>query len=195
MAFIIDALRGFGEWLLSGLSWLANQIASAISSFFYNFFVLPIISFVNFVINKLREKIRGIIFIVITVPLMIREVKQLVKSPSLEGVLKLAIKPLFGYIASQVLGAVIELFLKPITITPPPPPAIPQIQPYAPPVAEYVDTARIEDSIELSLREMPMLVDSVGVEDSLTLELAKPLVIADSVEPTDVLLIWVESRA
>jgi len=195
MAFVVEALRGFGEWLLSGLSWLANQIASAISSFFYNFFVLPIINFVNFVIDRLRQKIRGIIFIVITVPLMIREAKKLIEKPSFGGVLKLAMKPLFGYLASQVLGAVIESFLKPIVIAPPPPPVIPQIQPYAPPRAEHVDTARIEDSIELSLREMPTLTDSVGVEDSLTLELARPLALADSVEPTDILLIWVESRA
>jgi len=168
VSIILDAIKGFADWFIGSVMWLANQIWSSIVQFFQSVFVNPVVNFVNFIINRIREKLKGIIFIVITFPLLIKEVRGFVEDPSPSKLFKIILKPIAGWIASEVLAAIIYPHFKPISILPPVIPPVPPIQPYVEPVILATSDIRVEDELSLTLEEEPYLFDIISVHDSLT---------------------------
>jgi hypothetical protein len=187
MSFILDAIKGFGEWIWNGLCAIGNAIVSALTNLFQTIFINPFIGIFNAILNKIREKIKGVIFIVVTVPWMIREARALMKSPSIKGFVKFAVKPLIGYAVSEITYALISPYLRPVTITPP---TIPTITPFpsapAPPPA-LTDYVRINDYLSLELTGATVLSDYVRIQDTLTLWLITPTGLADSISINDLL--------
>jgi hypothetical protein len=192
MSFILDAIKGFGEWIWNGLVAIGNAIWNALVTFFQVVFVNPIVGIFNFIMNKIREKLKGIIFIVITIPSMIREIRVLMKSPSIKGILKFIAKPIVGYVVSEITYAVISPFLFPTYVTPP---QIPYVTPFpqapAPPPA-LVDYIRINDYISMELTDTYKLSDYVRIEDAIKLELVTTTSISDGISISDLLSIMFE---
>ena len=189
MSFILDAIRGFGEWVWNGLCAIGNAIVSALTNIFQTIFVNPFIGLFNAILNKIREKIKGIIFIVTTVPWMIREGRALMKKPSIEGFVKLAIKPFVGYAVSEITYALISSYLKPVTITPP---QIAYVQPFptAPaPQPSMTDYIRINDYLAIELTDVTSLSDRISLEEVISLETYETYSMSDSVSIEDWLTI------
>jgi hypothetical protein len=135
--------------------------------------------------NKIREKLKGIIFIVITIPSMIREIRALMKSPSIKGVVKLIAKPFFGYIISELAYAVISPFLLPTQVTPP---VIPSVTPFpsAPaPLPSMTDYVRVNDYLAIELTDVTLLSDRISLNEAITLETYKAYSMSDSISVTD----------
>jgi len=192
VSIILDAIKGFVDWFVGSMMWLANQIWSSIMQFFQSVFVNPVINFVNFIINRIREKLKGVIFIVITFPLLIKEVRGFVESPSADRLFKIILKPIVGWIASEVLSAIIYQHFKPISILPPVIPSVPPVQPYAEPVILATSDIRVEDELSLSLVEEPYLLDVISVHDSLTFSTDLLLSMQDYVVVEDELSLTLE---
>jgi hypothetical protein len=181
MSFILDAIKGFGEWIWNGLVAIGNAITSALTWLFQTIFVNPIVGLFNAILNKIREKIKGIIFIVTTVPWTIREARALMEKPSLKGFVKLAMKPLLGYAVSEITYALISPYLKPVTITPP---MIPSIAPFpsAPtPPFSATDYVRINDYLSTELTDIVGLSDRISVDEEVSIETYETYSMSDSV--------------
>ena len=189
MSFILDAIKGFGEWIWNGLCAIGNAIWNALTWFFQTVFVNPIIGLFNWIMNKIREKLKGIIFIVITIPSMIREIRALMKSPSVKGVVKIIAKPFFGYVVSELAYAVISSFLFPTQVTPP---TISTVTPFptapAPPPS-LTDYVRVNDYLTIELTDVTSLSDRISLEEVIALETYGAYSISDSVSVNDWLTI------
>jgi hypothetical protein len=185
MSFISDALEVLGEWILDGLCAIGNAIWSALTWLFQTVFVDPVVGLFNWIMNKIREKLKGIIFIVITIPSMIREIRSLMKSPSIKGVVKIIAKPFFGYVVSELAYAVISPFLFPTQITPP---TIPSATPFpsapAPPPS-LTDYVRVNDYLTIELTDVTSLSDRISLEEVITLETYGTYSMSDSASVTD----------
>jgi hypothetical protein len=190
VSFILDALKTLGKWIWDGLVAIGNAIFRALTWFFKTVFVDPITALFNFILNKIREKLKGIIFIVITIPSMIREIRELMHKPSLKGVAKLFIKPLIGFAVSELAYAVISPFLFPVSISPPTIPTFSPLPPAPTPPPVYVDTLRIDEITKFETYPRVKLSDTITLSEFFRIELYKRLVVSDATTLSD--LIYVE---
>jgi hypothetical protein len=190
VSFILDALKTLGKWIWDGLVAIGNAILNALTWFFKTVFVDPITALFNFILNKIREKLKGIIFIVITIPSMIKEIREIMHKPSLKGVAKLFIKPLIGYAISELAYAVISPFLFPVSVQAPTIPTLSPLPPAPTPPPVYVDTLRIDEIIKFETYPRVKLSDTITISEFFRLELYKRLVISDTIPLSD--LVYVE---
>jgi hypothetical protein len=170
-----------GEWIWNGLCAIGNAIVNALKTMFQTIFVNPFTALFNAILNKIREKIKGIIFIVITVPWMIREIRSLMKKPSVRGFLKLAVKPFIGYFASELIYAFISSFMKPVFVTPY---QVPYVQPFPqapPPPLEMVDYAIIDDYLTTELTDVVGILDRISIDEEISIETYETYAMSDSV--------------
>jgi len=185
MSFILDAIKGFGEWIWNGLCAIGNAIWNALTWFFQTVFVNPIVGLFNWIMNRIREKLKGIIFIVITIPSMIREIRALMKSPSIKGVVKLIAKPFLGYVVSELAYAVLSPFLFPVQATPPViPSATPFVTAPAPPPS-LTDYVRVNDYLTIELTDVTSLSDRILLDEVITLETYETYSMSDRLSVTD----------
>jgi len=190
VSFILDALKTLGKWIWDGLVAIGNAIFSALTWFFKTVFVDPITALFNWILNRIREKLKGIIFIVITIPSMIREIRELMHKPSLKGVAKLFIKPLIGFAVSELAYAMISPFLFPVSIQPSTIPTFSPLPPAPTPPPVYVDTIRVDEVFKFETYPRVKLYDTITLSEFFRLELYKRLVISDAIPLSD--LIYVE---
>jgi len=190
VSFILDALKTLGKWIWDGLVAIGNAIFSALTWFFKTVFVDPITSLFNWILNRIREKLKGIIFIVITVPSMIREIRELMHKPSWKGIAKLFIKPFIGYAVSELAYAMISPFLFPVSIQPPTIPTLSPLPPAPTPPPVYVDTLRIDEITKFETYPRVKLYDTITLSEFFRLELYKRLVVSDAIPLSD--LVYVE---
>jgi len=197
---IVSGLSSFIQWLVSGLSWIASQVWNFLSSiansfvqsilgFINQIVIAPVTGFVNSLIQAIQKKLFGIVYIAITVPLMIQEIKKLVHKPSFKELGLLFIKPILTYLAVTVLfsflqgiapvGAVPSLpppSVPPITPVPGAPPSAPPSVPGAPaPTAPVLtDTLALSDTAGVWLSASPVSMDILSLGDSISLTVTNP---------------------
>jgi len=197
---IVSGLSSFIQWLVSGLSWIASQVWNFLSSiansfvqsilgFINQIVIAPVTGFVNSLIQAIQKKLFGIVYIAITVPLMIQEIKKLVHKPSFKELGLLFIKPILTYLAVTVLfsflqgiapvGAVPSLpppSVPPITPVPGAPPSAPPSVPGAPaPTAPVLtDTLALSDTAGVWLSASPVSMDILSLGDSVALTVTNP---------------------
>ena len=123
---------------------------------------------------------------------MIKEVRGFVEDPSPSKLFKIVMKPIAGWIASEVLSAIIYPHFKPISILPPVIPSMPPVQPYAEPAIAVTSDIRVEDELSLTLEEEPYLLDVISVHDSLAFSTDLLLSMQDYIVVEDVLSLTLE---
>jgi len=168
---IADAVRGFFEWLWDNIINAINSLINFIWNFIYEHVINPIRGFLESAFNKFLEKLEGIIYITITVPLMVKEVKQLAEKPTFRGFIMLTIKPFITYALSKILAGTVRPYLKPISlppVTPPSPPTIPkfyQIERY---MSDYI-VITDEVTTEITPILLVEIIDSLDIADEVTI--------------------------
>jgi hypothetical protein len=185
MSFILDALKSFGEWIWNGLCAIGNAIIRAITWFFQTVFINPIVGLFNLILNRIREKLKGIIFIIVTVPWTIREIRQLVEKPTAKGFLKLLFKPLIGYAVSEIGSAIISSFMFPVTVRPPTIPTLSPFPPAPPPPPIYLDDIIITDKLSIAYFPTTQLSDSIAISDELSVAETKTVSLSNSIPIED----------
>jgi hypothetical protein len=200
-----SALEGFVSWIVTKVQeffgWVWENIRNAVNGFVGNLmnwvqttFINPVTATINNIFNKFVEKLKGVLFIVIVTPLMIKEIKGLVEVERLRDVIpkgiKIALKPLLGYLGIEMLWAFISQYAKPITITPPSIIPSPQIPPLKTVLISPIDTVEIVDSVKAETVIGPYvgLSDVVDVVDSVEVTVRAMLVcisLSDTVEVLD----------
>jgi len=204
---IIDGVFFAISVIIESLGGMVNGIMQGIVNAIYTIIINPIKFLAVQMLNRLYERLEGVIFIAITVPAMILEIKSLMHKPSPKGFLLLALKPILGAIGAKLVAGLIKPALKPITfepsIPPPiqlvPPPREVQIIPYdmidvddeltievSPPFA-FRDTINVEDYVTLQALPPMSFLDFVGTEDYISLTIFPPLEFRDTVEVNDIL--------
>jgi len=188
MSFILDALKGFAEWIWNGLCAIGNAIIGAITWFFQTVFINPLLGLFNIILNRIREKLKGMIFIIVTVPWTIKEIRQLVEKPTAKGFLKLVFKPLIGYAVSEIGSAVISSFMFPVTVRPPTIPTLSPFPPAPPPPPIYLDDITITDELLVAETKTTSLSDSITISDELLIAYSTITQLSDSVSISDTII-------
>jgi len=197
---IVNGLSSFIQWLVSGLSWIAGQVWNFLSSiansfvqsilgFINQIVIAPVTGFVNTLIQAIQKKLFGIVYIAITVPLMIQEIKKLVHKPSFKELGLLFVKPILTYLAVTVLFSFLQGVAPVGTIPSLPPPSVPPITPVpgAPPAAPpsvpgapaptyraLTDSLALSDTAGVWLSASPVSMDILSLSDSIALTVSNP---------------------
>ncbi|MBS7613613.1 hypothetical protein KEJ48_05155 [Candidatus Bathyarchaeota archaeon] len=189
---LMNAIMDFTRWFWDNLVTLFNSLFSALINFIYTWIVNPIIGLFQTALNRLRDKMRGILYITITMPLLIKEAKSLHEAESLYDMFRKGLffifKPVIGYFTTEILYAVISGYLQPVYIppvTPPTPPSLPKIGEININVTDYVS---VTDSTSITLTTYPSIFDTVAINDIVTVELIigeRVIEVADEVSIND----------
>jgi len=192
---IVSGLSSFIQWLVSGLSWIASQVWNFLSSiansfvqsilgFINQIIIAPATGLVNALIQVIQKKVFRIVYIAVTVPVMIEEIKSLAHNPSLKGIALLFFKPILTYVALTILfsflqglapvGAVPSLSppsVPPITPVPGAPPTTPPSVPGAPAPTyrALTDSLALSDTAGVWLSASPVSMDVLSLGDSIAL--------------------------
>lgn len=172
---IFDAIKSLLEQVWNFLAGIVNSIWNAIVAFITNVIVNPLKALIQSALNRLYNKLEGVIFIVVTVPLMVAEAKNIMEKPSLKGILFFALKPILGMVTSKVIGSILKPMLRPVTIAPSTPSTTTLIPPPPEITIPAYDSVTVEDMLTFDIYTMPSYTEIIGIEDYATLETIPPL--------------------
>ena len=182
-----NAIIGFISWLWSAIANAINTVVQAIVNFFYDYFIKPIYNFFQTLLNRIISKLDGILFILFTLPPLIKTGKEAIEEGvNLKKIGKMFLMPITGYLTSQLVSEFIKsMITAPITIKPPQPPAIPTLPIQLPslntiPISPS-DRMNVSDSISVELIEKYLYArasDYINFTDMISIQtLANPQII------------------
>jgi hypothetical protein len=183
---LVDGVRNAMSWLFEQIGVLLNSAYQAIVNAVYNFVINPLKALVADALNRIYNKLEGVIFIAVTVPMMVSEAKDLIHNPSLKGLVMFAFKPIIGYITANLVGAIFKPMLAPVTIEPSIPPTVELIPPPHELSITPYDAIFVEDAITLESVPPMAFTELVRTEDYITLETVPPLDFRDYIWITDI---------
>jgi hypothetical protein len=209
---ILDAISSAIALLWEQLGAMLNGAYQTIVNVVYNIVINPLKALVADALNRIYDKLEGVIFIAVTIPAMIMEAKSLMHNPSMKGLLLFMFKPIIGAVGAKLISDIIKPSLRPITIEPSIPSTVTLIPPpkevgipfydvisvddeltleVQPPLT-FTETIRVEDYLTLEALPPMSFSDSISIEDYLTLETIPPLTLVDNITVEDTLIAWVE---
>ncbi|MEM3414941.1 MAG: hypothetical protein QXS21_05440 [Thermoproteota archaeon] len=167
-----NAIQNAITWVWNTIVDFMNNLINVIWGFVNDWIVKPIYGFFQTVLNRVLEKLKGIVFILITFPIMIKEAKEIPEVEDLgelgRKLLFFGLKPIFGWITSEVVYALIRGYISPPThviVTPPTLPRPPTLPEFNEKYANVLDGVFIQDALDLVLYEKPLVYDVVNVND------------------------------
>ena len=173
---IVQALKDFFQWAWTQIQSIFNAVVQAIMNFVYSWIVNPILGFFQMILNRIVAKLKGVIYITIVTPLMIREAKSFIEAPSMRKLGFLIAKPFIGYLASELIYGFLFPQVHPVTITPRLPPTTPTLPPLGEVSSLMNDLVSVSDVVSTELLG-PLEIapsDIVSVSDSVVTELLAP---------------------
>lgn len=173
---IVQALKDFFQWAWTQIQNIFNAVVQAIMNFVYSWIVNPILGFFQMILNRIVAKLKGVIYITIVTPLMIREAKSFIEAPSMRKLGFLIAKPFIGYLASELIYGFLFPQVHPVTITPRLPPTTPTLPPLGEVSSLMNDLVSVSDVVSTELIEHLETApsDTVSVSDSVVTELLAP---------------------
>jgi hypothetical protein len=188
---IIDGVSMIIAWIFEQIGNLLNGAYQAIVNLVYTVIINPIKALLANALNRIYEKLEGVIFIAITVPAMIMEAKNLMHNPSGKGFLLFMLKPIIGAISASLISGMIKPTLTPITIEPSTPPTVYLIPPPKELSVTPYETVTVEDYLTLEVQPPMSFRDILRIEDYLTLEALPPMSFLDQIITQDTLTLTI----
>jgi len=182
---IWNAVKGFFEFLYSSLGYAVNAVFQTVINVLYTLVINPIKLFAQEALNRLYNKLEGVIFIAIATPLTIHQARKFIEKPSLRGAFMLALKPMIALIASKVVASLVKPMLKPVTIAPSIPPEVQPMPPLKEITISHYDSVYVYDHLTTTAPPPLLLADQVAVDDVISIEAVPPLSFVDYVYVTD----------
>ena len=173
---IVQGIKDFFDWAWKQIQGIFNTVVQAIMNFVYSWIVNPILGFFQMVLNRIVAKLKGVIYITIVTPLMIREAKSFIEAPSMRKLGFLIAKPFIGYLASELIYGFLFPQVHPVTITPRLPPSTPTLPSLGEVSSLMNELVSVSDVVSTELlgplETAPS--DIVSVSDSVVTELLAP---------------------
>jgi hypothetical protein len=147
-------------------------------------FIKPIYDLYNTIMVRLRNKLKGLLYIMITTPLMIRATRRFAEEPSIRGLLKTLTIPLMSMVATEILYDVTFGFMPAPKFASPP---SARVEIPAPSMYNYdiSDVMQVSDSIDFEIIPPTTVEDSFAPGDDVTIEIVSSITTSDSFSPSD----------
>jgi hypothetical protein len=185
---LAEAFKQFIGWLYNNaikpiMDFLSGAVNSAMK-YFTDIFLVPIYNFYNTIVNRLKNKLEGVLFIMINTPITIRYAKRLADKPSLGGVLGIIPVTIMNYLISKMLYAMMFPQMPSPSYATPPSSRIEFPAPYQINY-ESVDVFAPSDNVSDWITPPSEVVDSFSGDDYVDTTLVMPTETSDTFQPSD----------
>jgi len=193
---IVNGIQSLMEWLWNNIINSINSLINFIWNFIYENIINPIRSFLETALNKFLSKLEGIIYITLTVPLMVKEVKDFVEEPSLKKGLFILAKPFLTYLGAKILAGTIRPYLQPVSIPPTAPPSPPSIPKFYEIKRYYLDYITLSDEFKyvMGSRLSPLLADVISINDVASIYMGWGVKPSETINISDLINVYIGGK-
>lgn len=168
---ITSAIQGLFNWIWTSFANALNSAFQSIINFIWNNIVNPIKMMIQVILNRIYERFEGLLFIVLTVPPMIYEIRKFVDTPKLESIPLILLKPFLGYLGAKMISTVTSPYLRPVTIPISPPPEAPKLPLPTEITVDVYDMIPLGDEVSIGLAGITEVEDTLPLSDEVEVEL------------------------
>jgi len=169
------AIENFVNWISTNVGRFADWLWQSI----VGVFIQPVQQGLQMWVTRFVQRLPQVLYVAVVMPVEVRLFRSFIREPSIGKLLKMALAPIAGYAAAQLMDTVLKAVLgappaaaAPMPATPVSPPAVTGWAEVAVPRVE--DKLDISDEVELLLRPLASVytVDSVELSDDVSVAIA-----------------------